>query len=59
MRSCSHCLPQIQCSDPCRVQEFLSKALDPPSPFAGKNSSINLIMTDNSRESRPSFLALP
>ena len=41
MRSYSHCLPQIQCSVPCKVQEFLSKALDPPSPFAGKHSSIN------------------
>ena len=30
---------QIQCSDhSCKVQEFLSQALDPPSPVAGKNS---------------------
>lgn len=25
---------KIQCAGPCKVQEFLSKALDPPSPFA-------------------------
>jgi len=25
---------KIQCSDSCKAQEFLSKALDPPSPFA-------------------------
>lgn len=30
---------QIQCSDhSCKVQKFLSQALDPPSPVAGKNS---------------------
>ena len=35
---------QIQCSDDsCNVKDFLSQALDPPSPFSGKKGCYGVL----------------